>query len=94
MRNTVSGTKNRSEDTNPTHWFKHHPVTTFFIITYAITWGIGAFAILFSTQFKQVFGELTYFNPMAILAVAAPTISATILTAAWQGKSCRWRSAT
>ena len=68
-------------------WFKRHQVTTFFIITYAITWGIGAFAILFPTQFKQIFGELTYFNPMAILAVAAPTISATILTVVWQGKA-------
>jgi len=76
-----------SEHSSSTHWFKRHQVTTFFIITYAITWGIAAFAILFSTQFKQIFGELTYFNPMAILAVAAPTISATILTVAWQGKA-------
>ena len=87
MINTARGTKNMSENSSPTHWFKRHQVTAFFIITYAITWGIGAFAILFSTQFKRIFGELTYFNPMAILAVAAPTISATILTVAWQGKA-------
>ena len=87
MTTTARGTKNMSENSSSTHWFKCHQVTTFFIITYAITWGIAAFAILFSTQFKQMFGELTYFNPMAILAVAAPTISATILTAAWQGKA-------
>jgi len=49
-----------SENSSSTHWFKRHQVTTFFIITYAITWGIAAFAILFSTQFKQIFGELTY----------------------------------
>ena len=39
MINTARGTKNMSENSSPTHWFKRHQVTTFFIITYAITSG-------------------------------------------------------
>jgi membrane protease YdiL (CAAX protease family) len=30
---------------------------------------------------------LNYRNPVALIAIAAPTVSATILTAAWQGKT-------
>ena len=44
-------------------------------------------AILYPEQFRRLFGELNYRNPVALLAIAAPTISATILTAAWQGKT-------
>lgn len=66
---------------------KGHQLTAFFILTFAITWGIGAFAILLPTQFRAIFGELTGFNPLFILAVAAPTISATISTLVWEGRS-------
>ncbi len=59
----------------------------FFILTYVITWGIGIFVILFPAQFKAIFGEITGFNPIAILAVAAPTISATILVLVREGWS-------
>ena len=86
MLQTAGETKIASENAKPSHWFKRHQVTTFFIITYAITWGIGILAIGFPEQFQRLFGELNYRNPVALLAIAAPTISATILTAAWQGK--------
>jgi len=59
----------------------------FFILTFAITWGLGAFAIFFPGQFQALFGELTGSSPLFILAVAAPTISATILTLAREGWS-------
>lgn len=59
----------------------------FFILTFVITWSIGAFAIFLPAQFQAVFGELTDTNPMYYLAVAAPTISATIITLAQEG----WR---
>jgi hypothetical protein len=59
----------------------------FFIFTYAITWGIGAFAIFLPAQFQAVFGDLTGYNPVAFVAVAAPTISATILALAQEGRS-------
>jgi len=66
---------------------KDHQTIAFFILTFAITWGIGAFAILFPAQVRAIFGELTVFSPLFILAAAAPTISATILTLAWEGWS-------
>jgi membrane protease YdiL (CAAX protease family) len=52
----------------------------FFIIAFLITWGLGAFAILLPVQFEAFVGELTDRSPVYFLAVAAPTISATILT--------------
>jgi membrane protease YdiL (CAAX protease family) len=57
----------------------------YFILTYAITWGIGAFAVLLPTQFQDLFGELTASNPIALVAVAAPTIAATLLTLVKEG---------
>ena len=57
----------------------------FFILTFLITWGLGAFAIFLPAQFKGIFGELTDTGPMYFLAIAAPTISATILTFARDG---------
>jgi CAAX protease family protein len=59
----------------------------FFILTFVITWGIGAFAILLPAQFRAIFGEMSVFSPLFILAVAAPTISATILTLVCEGWS-------
>lgn len=57
----------------------------FFLITFGITWGLGAFAIFLPTQFQALFGEMTGSHPLYILAVAAPTIAATILTLAREG---------
>lgn len=75
-------------------------LTFFFILTFAITWGVGALAIFLPTQFQALFGELTDTSPVYFLAVAAPTISATVLTfvrEGWPGLSAlyarlvRWR---
>jgi membrane protease YdiL (CAAX protease family) len=72
----------------------------FFLLTFLITWGLGAFAIFLPTQFQALVGELTDTSPMYFLATAAPTISATILTFAqggWNdlgslyGRLVRWR---
>jgi membrane protease YdiL (CAAX protease family) len=87
MIHTADNTQKEIEIAKPANWFKRHQVTSFFIITFAITWGIGVLAILFPEQFISLFGELNYWNPVALFAIAAPTISATILTAAWQGKA-------
>lgn len=59
----------------------------FFILTFSITWGLGAFAILLPGQFEALFGKLTETHPLYYVAVAAPTISATILTLARKGWS-------
>jgi membrane protease YdiL (CAAX protease family) len=56
-------------------------------LTFAITWGLGACVIFFSEPFRALFGELTGFHPLYILAVAAPTLAATMLTLAWEGWS-------
>lgn len=71
--------------TKPTNWMKRHQIIVFFILTFAITWGIGAWVIFFPEQSQAIFGELTGFSPLFILAVAAPTISATLLTFVWEG---------
>jgi uncharacterized protein len=72
----------------------------FFLLTFLITWGLGALAIFLPAQFQALFGELTDTSPMYFLAVAAPTISATVLTFArggWNGlkslyaRLIRWR---
>jgi uncharacterized protein len=86
MIHAANKEKAPTETARSTGWFRSHPVTSYFIITYAITWGIGLVAILFPEQFKRIFGELNYFNPVAIIAIAAPTISATILAWAWEGR--------
>jgi uncharacterized protein len=71
----------------PTNWIKKHQLATFFILTFAITWGIGAFAIFLPAVFRNLLGEISDTHPLYYMAVAAPTISATILTLALGGQS-------
>ena len=52
----------------------------FILLTFLITWGIGALAIFLPVQFQVLVGELTDTSPIYFLAIAAPTLSATILT--------------
>lgn len=82
--------KNRQKDS----------LTPFFLLTFLITWGLGALAIFLPVQFQALVGELTDTSPIYFLAIAAPTISATILTFAqgdWSGlkslyaRLVRWR---
>jgi membrane protease YdiL (CAAX protease family) len=87
MINRASSVKSSTEIVKSASWFKQHQVTTFFIISYVITWVILMVAILFPDQFKRIFGEVNLWNPVAPFVIGAPTISATILTAVWQGKS-------
>ena len=61
------------------------PLIPFFLLTFLITWGLGAFAIFLPSQFQTLVGELTETSPVYFLAIAAPTISATILAFAWDG---------
>jgi membrane protease YdiL (CAAX protease family) len=72
----------------------------FFLLTFAITWGIGAFAIFMPVQFEAIFGEISDRHPLYYFAVAAPTFSATLLTFiqdGWTGlgalysRLIRWR---
>ncbi len=68
-----------------TSWIIRHQIVVFFILTFAITWGIGAFAIFFPVQFRALFGGISETHPLYYIAVAAPTISAILLALAWEG---------
>ena len=68
---------------------KDHQIVVFCLLTFAITWGLGACVIFFPELFRSLFGELTGFHPLYILAVAAPTIAATMLTLAWEAQAAR-----
>jgi hypothetical protein len=69
-----------------TSWIKRYPLAIFFIISFAITWGMGAFAIFLPAQFHSLFGEISDTHPLYHIAVAAPTISASILALALEGR--------
>jgi membrane protease YdiL (CAAX protease family) len=51
----------------------------FLAITFGLTWGIAALAILFPDQVTAVFGEMGMTNPLFLCAVYAPAIAAFIL---------------
>jgi len=55
-------------------------LVAFFVLTFAITWGVGALLALFPGLFAALFGPLSAASPAFVLAVAGPTIAATILT--------------
>ena len=49
-------------------------------MTFGLTWGLGACFALFPNQLKAVFGPVSISNPLFILAVYAPSISAIVMT--------------
>ena len=68
---------------------KRHPLLAFFLITFAITWGLGSLIIIFSPQFTAFFGELNLNKPFYRaywhLAVYGPAISAFMVIAFTHG---------
>ncbi|MGE5374526.1 MAG: hypothetical protein ACM3XO_05665, partial [Bacteroidota bacterium] len=44
----------------------------FFVITFALTWGLAALLLFFYDQIVAIFGETNASNPLFILAVYAP----------------------
>ncbi len=67
------------------------PVTTgklfglFLALTFALTWGIAALALIFPRHITALFGEFGYKNPLYILAVYAPAFSALFLVMRYYG---------
>ena len=51
----------------------------FLALSFGLTWGIAALLILFSEQVAAIFGELSYTNPLFILAVYSPGFAGVIL---------------
>jgi hypothetical protein len=48
---------------------------TFFLLTFALGWGIGILMVLFSGQIEAIFGGIGYTNPVFILLVYSPAIA-------------------
>ena len=63
MIHTANKAKAPTETARSTGWFQSHQVTSFFIITYAITWGIGLVAILFPEQFQATLWRIELSEP-------------------------------
>ncbi len=57
----------------------------FLALTFGLTWGIAALLILFTDQVVAIFGEISSSNPLYILAVYAPGISAVFLVWRYYG---------
>ncbi len=70
---------------SPSEKQRRNLLVPFFLLTFLITWGIGAWAILLPEKTRELFGELNDTSPIYFLAIAAPTISATILSLAQDG---------
>jgi membrane protease YdiL (CAAX protease family) len=67
---------------------KRDLLATYFALTFAITWGIAALIFLDPNLIEAVFGKMSASNPVFVIAVAGPTMAATILTFArgsWAG---------
>lgn len=80
---------------------KRHPLLWFFALAFGLTWGLGACFALFPAQLIAVFGKVSVTNPLFMLAVYAPSISAIIVTglvdgtpgiAKLLGRFLRWRN--
>jgi hypothetical protein len=63
------------------HGMRKHPLLSFFILTFTITWGLGACYALFPDRLVALFGPISNTNPLFYLAVYAPSLSAVIVTA-------------
>jgi uncharacterized protein len=51
----------------------------FFALAFGLTWGLAAVLVLFPDQIEAIFGELSYTNPLFILAVYSPGIAGILL---------------
>jgi membrane protease YdiL (CAAX protease family) len=66
---------------------RKRPLGAFFVLTFAITWGLGALLFAFPDALTRIFGPMSTQNPVFILAVWAPTLSAFIVTGISEGKA-------
>lgn len=64
---------------------KRYPLMCFFVLTFGLTWGLGACFALFPAQLIAVSGKVSVTNPLFMLAVYAPSISAIVVTGVVDG---------
>jgi uncharacterized protein len=60
-------------------------VRTFFLATFALSWGLGVLMVVFMEQVEAVFGPMGYTNPVFILVVWGPGIVGVSLVARHHG---------
>ncbi|MBN1262145.1 MAG: CPBP family intramembrane metalloprotease [Anaerolineae bacterium] len=65
---------------------KQHPLRWFFLLTFGITWGLSAIALLFPNLAPNIFGDLGPGNPAYHIAVYAPAIAAFTVIGVSQGQ--------
>lgn len=65
---------------------KKRPLVFFFVLCFVITWGLAGLYFAFPSFLTHIFGQMSIQNPVFILAVWAPTLSAFIITAVTEGK--------
>ena len=65
---------------------RKHPLAAFFVLSFAITWGLGALLLAFPDSLTRIFGPMSTQNPVFILAVWAPSLSAFIVTGLTEGR--------
>ena len=66
-----------TETTRPAMSFR--TLGSFFALAFGLTWGIAALLILFPEPIEAIFGELSYTNPLFILAVYSPAFAGVLL---------------
>jgi membrane protease YdiL (CAAX protease family) len=68
--------------------YERDALITYFVLTFSITWGIAAVVFLRPTLLEALFGKMSGSSPVFVVAVAGPTIAATIVTfmrSGWSG---------
>ena len=65
---------------------KKLPLLSFFLLSFAITWGLAALFLIIPNTLTKIFGPISLSNPIFILAVWAPTISGFTVTAWISGR--------
>ena len=82
------------------NWLSHYGIYVFLVLTFGLTWAIGATVMLAPDWFNIHFGPFNNRAPMFYLAVWAPDIAAVAITLAsggWLairdllGRLLRWR---
>jgi uncharacterized protein len=64
---------------------RSHPLQAFFLLVFAITWGIALWIVTLPEQVTALFGEMSVFHPLFVLAVWGPTLAAVIVTLGSKG---------
>jgi membrane protease YdiL (CAAX protease family) len=58
---------------------------TFFVATFALSWGLGVLMVVFVDQVEAVFGPISYTNPVFVLVVWGPGLVGLALVARHHG---------